>query len=606
MGILHHGLTFCLLIEMLIIKVGGDILASSKLDICIVDSTDKSGVNCKSKMIIALTVVNGKSGESDAIETYVTGAEDKSGQRKKLAEPYRILIRKSDAYYRYPLSYLQQFNEAPYEEAKIAVNCADDKNDANPSCGWLYTQGRQQIVDSQGFCCRCSNEDRLPKMFGGKKASKRFPVSCSFWKKLFARKNNGSAHCLRMSSRWYSAFRVLESSLRFTVSITISTCNGSVPNLPTIGKVAETLTVSPESPVMTSYKKTVRLKLQGDFISYTTSPQLYDRWLSLPLIENSLSVASDVFGWMAIEKYRYTLDGKECNKIGVSFTAFRYQYGACVQQPQSCLANQLKTFREEDARLKRQRQMPIYSLSQYGQINTEHVIPGNPIKLRLNIKSNQVLTSVVTLEVVADGIRYFVNRSPGKIITSNVQDFEAMSRNGMLYIEVKNIGELTADFTIKVANCSEGIEIPDAKQISLPVPATVASYNFYLHSTDDKAKNRECSVNLLDSQGSITDVSNVSFSTTPTKYDNKSQDFSGKVPELKNETEGGWDFGFDWFDNFDLFGWLKFANCDDCRLPNIICFIWNFCWSQLVSSITGIITFLLGFQLFHDFVKIYL
>ncbi|BBN20545.1 hypothetical protein Mp_Vg00560 [Marchantia polymorpha subsp. ruderalis] len=36
----------------------------------------------------------------------------------------------------------------------------------------------------------------------------------------------------------YSAFRVLESSLRFTVSITISTCNGSVPNLPTIGKVA--------------------------------------------------------------------------------------------------------------------------------------------------------------------------------------------------------------------------------------------------------------------------------------------------------------------------------------------------------------------------------
>ncbi|BBN20549.1 hypothetical protein Mp_Vg00580 [Marchantia polymorpha subsp. ruderalis] len=92
---------------MLIIKVGGDILASSKLDICIVDSTDKSGVNCKSKMIIALTVVNGKSGESDAIETYVTGAEDKSGQRKKLAEPYRILIRKSDAYYRYPLSYLQ-------------------------------------------------------------------------------------------------------------------------------------------------------------------------------------------------------------------------------------------------------------------------------------------------------------------------------------------------------------------------------------------------------------------------------------------------------------------------------------------------------------------
>ncbi|BBN20546.1 hypothetical protein Mp_Vg00570 [Marchantia polymorpha subsp. ruderalis] len=50
----------------------------------------------------------------------------------------------------------------------------------------LYTQGRQQIVDSQGFCCRCSNEDRLPKMFGGKKASKRFPVSCSFWKRFVA------------------------------------------------------------------------------------------------------------------------------------------------------------------------------------------------------------------------------------------------------------------------------------------------------------------------------------------------------------------------------------------------------------------------------------
>lgn len=50
--------------------------------------------------------------------------------------------------------------------------------------------------------------------------------------------------------------------------------------------------------------------------------------------------------WMLLERVRFTLDGLECNKIGVSYEAFNGQPSFCTSPFWSCLHNQLWNFRE--------------------------------------------------------------------------------------------------------------------------------------------------------------------------------------------------------------------------------------------------------------------
>lgn len=45
--------------------------------------------------------------------------------------------------------------------------------------------------------------------------------------------------------------------------------------------------------------------------------------------------------WMLLERVRFTLDGLECDKIGVSYQAFRSQPDFCGAPFESCLHNQL-------------------------------------------------------------------------------------------------------------------------------------------------------------------------------------------------------------------------------------------------------------------------
>ena len=53
--------------------------------------------------------------------------------------------------------------------------------------------------------------------------------------------------------------------------------------------------------------------------------------------------------WMLLERVRFTLDGIECNKIGISYEAFNRQPNFCASPFWSCLHNQLWNFREVSA-----------------------------------------------------------------------------------------------------------------------------------------------------------------------------------------------------------------------------------------------------------------
>lgn len=50
--------------------------------------------------------------------------------------------------------------------------------------------------------------------------------------------------------------------------------------------------------------------------------------------------------WMLLERTRFTLDGFDCDKIGVSYEAFKAQPSFCSSPFWSCLHNQLWNYRE--------------------------------------------------------------------------------------------------------------------------------------------------------------------------------------------------------------------------------------------------------------------
>jgi len=66
----------------------------------------------------------------------------------------------------------------------------------------------------------------------------------------------------------------------------------------------------------------------------------------------------------------------------------------------------------------------------------------------------------------ADAIRWTVKVSPAVIRSALIEDFEAMSANGRLSVDVENIGTLTTTYYVEV-NCSDGIAPVPAQPLSL-------------------------------------------------------------------------------------------------------------------------------------------
>ncbi|KAM0842358.1 hypothetical protein ACQ4PT_058401 [Festuca glaucescens] len=132
--------------------------------------------------------------------------------------------------------------------------------------------------------------------------------------------------------------------------------------------------VGPENRTVVSKDNFLRVNLIGDFVGYTSIPTFEDFYLVTPrkgVGDGQPQVLGDEFSrWMLLERVRFTLDGLECNKIGVGMQEFR---------PSSFGITEL--------------------------VNTNLLI-----------------------ELSADDIDYVYQRSPGKIISISVPTFEALSQ----------------------------------------------------------------------------------------------------------------------------------------------------------------------------------
>ena len=98
--------------------------------------------------------------------------------------------------------------------------------------------------------------------------------------------------------------------------------------------------MGPDRPGVSSSDEHVVARLLGDLAPYSGDmPDIgATKYLMVPLQPASHPrVLEGVEAWMLVDKSAVTLDGLTCNKIGVSYTAFRNQANKCNAVAGSCL-----------------------------------------------------------------------------------------------------------------------------------------------------------------------------------------------------------------------------------------------------------------------------
>ncbi|BFI31942.1 protein MpGCS1 [Marchantia polymorpha subsp. ruderalis] len=488
-------------------KVKSDALLSSWLVNCTRHQHEKveKEIDCIKKMLLHFSIDNGKSGESDTIETFVTQVREYNGGSRDLEEPYRITMYKSDIYVQYPLQFLQSFNGNPHEVESFAHNCKDDSKDKTPNCGWLYNKAGEKVKDSQGFCCLCTVKDKLPPWLGGESLPRRSKQDCNStllsFLNLLPWRRRGSAHCLRYSTQWYPTYQVGLSNQTFTIRIKTDLAHSS-REVSSLSQNFDSVEVTSHLRVDINSRRTMKGKLQAFSIMNTEPPDLADQYLSIPYEKGKIDLTTNTSKWLTLPKSFYTLDGRDCDKIGISHSAFRLQPQPCNHGFQSCCSNQLDKFAKDESERLANGETPLYAVSRHGKVFASHQTHNST----LNLLTNQTVTSLLTLEVKADDLKYFVHRSPGKIMEASFESTQTHLSGGLLKVEILNAGKKTANFTLHTEECPLLLNFSTVEVRSLKPRNTLSSFTFNVSETDDSSYFSTCKVFLQDNMGDKTDT----------------------------------------------------------------------------------------------------
>ncbi|MED6119174.1 Transcriptional activator [Stylosanthes scabra] len=165
----------------------------------------------------------------------------------------------------------------------------------------------------------------------------------------------------------FHVFGIGRQTLEFSIRIQVKSGN----------KVSEVI-VGPENKTVTSQDKFLRVNLVGDFVGYTSIPSFENFYLVVPRRGDPgqpQELGRNISMWMLLERVRFTLDGFECNKIGVSYEAFNQQPNFCSSPYWSCLHNQLWNYWEADLNRLSRNQTPLYGVEgQFERINQHPVM----------------------------------------------------------------------------------------------------------------------------------------------------------------------------------------------------------------------------------------
>ncbi|CAM6100529.1 unnamed protein product [Calypogeia fissa] len=497
-----------LLVLVMLIGVGqGDTgLLLSNIEACQQDEGKEVELQCLQKLLLQLLIINGKSTRSDTVETFVTHAQESNGASKALDVPYRITIYQSDVYAQYPITYIQSFNENPHEVVISSFDCQDGHKDHSPDCGWPYNTDGEKVKDSQGFCCLCNLNASLPDGQGKYESLRMVEEETPCKIALSARRSfpwrrPGSAHCLQFSQKWYPTYQLGKPALSISVQVVVEMMHlrpGQIYGSRDVN--SEIIYLNRQQNTKLHQNEVLKAHLQGDFEFNMQMPPLQDQYLAIPMEEGKSEKVSHVDQWLTLPKEYFTLDGGECDKIGVSYSAFKFQTKACDQPPQSCCGNQINVFAQEESQRMLGGEAPKYAFSQYGKALVRDGTPLEPTTLDLLIDKEKV--SVLTVELQADDLRFYTDRSTGRILKADIEQFETRTKRALLMVEVVNMGMIKAVFKIKVVDCTTRVDILPIHIITLLVPAIASTFWLNLRIREDvqsfNSNIVSCKVVLLD------------------------------------------------------------------------------------------------------------
>ncbi|TMW89790.1 hypothetical protein EJD97_016629 [Solanum chilense] len=542
------------------------ILSKSKLRKC-EKISDSNSLNCTNKIIIDLAVPSDSSGNEASLIAEIVEVEDNSSSNMRtLRVPPVITINKSAAYALYELTYIRDIAYKPQEFYVNTRKCQPDAGaDVVQICERLRDENGHIIENTQPTCCPCGDQRRVPSSCG------------NFFDKMTKGKKN-TAHCLRFPDDWFHVFGIGQRSVGFSIRIDVKKQSQN-----------SEVTVGPENRTATSSDKFLRVNLIGDYVGYTDIPSFDDLYLVIPRQGGPgqpQNLGSNFSMWMLLERVRFTLDGVECNKIGVGYDAFNAQPDFCSAPFWSCLHNQLWNFWDADQNRISRNQVPLYCVQgRFERIN-QHPVTFQVYILCLHrclllvlviykylqnagshafsIGITEVLNTNLLIELNADDIEYVYQRSPGKILSITIPTFEALTQFGTATITTKNIGEVEASYSLTDAlapgrvlpqfnfeaysmlwlwmgpvlsdllhrsppplqstkfDCSAGVSQME-EQFYIMKPNEVMTRAFKLYPASDQAAKYVCSAILKDSDFNEVDRAECQFTTKATVLDNGSQ-----------------------------------------------------------------------------------
>jgi hypothetical protein len=285
--------------------------------------------------------------------------------------------------------------------------------------------------------------------------------------------------------------------------------------------------------------------LIGDFAPYQSIPTFESKYLMVPSYPaEDLRVRDPVNYAMLVDKSRVTLEGAECDKIGVSFNAFQFQSNRCIRPAGDCLRGQLEDLHNDDVSARKAGVNGLYFLDNYGNFSF-----GEIGEIHLIKHESDMQASVVLVTIRADDIRYTIRTSPAIIESASINSFEALSGNGGMSVVIKNIGTLESMYYISLEECSNGVLPPVSKTSTI---ASMQSAEIILSVIVDRIIGQEysCTVILTSYLGTILDSKVVNFTTTDMEIDYGEQipteDDGGRTASGDDDDGGG--------------------SCDDCML----------------------------------------
>ncbi|GLJ26960.1 hypothetical protein SUGI_0527880 [Cryptomeria japonica] len=427
------------------------VLSKSKLTKC--ERTSDADLSCQQKLILNIAVPSGSRGDADSVDVLLEKAEDTlTGKVRVFDEPPKIRVSKSPAFALYALHYLKDVNSEPKEIIVETRKCEEDSDKTVGTCKRLRDKNGKPIDITQPKCCPCGSKSRWPYH----KCGSRMGII----ERIKGKRN--TAHCLRFVGSWFHVFEVGRRQIGFNVKIEVSQGDEKLI----------IINVNPQNKRAVSNDNFLKANLIGDFSGYRSVPSFDNMYLSIPAqnLGKPKKLGNDFMKWMLIERTRYTLDGTECDKIGVDFVGFSNQPSFCSAPLGTCIQQQLINYLQFDTARVDRNQIPEYLVGRrFSRIN-QH--PGaGPNSFSIGIL--EPLNSRIILEIKADDIRFTVNKSPGKITAIFIPHFEALSQFGNASIFTINTGELEASYSLHFS-CQEGVNPMLDQQYSMKPTEVVA------------------------------------------------------------------------------------------------------------------------------------